>query len=850
MDNSPSTCYHSEPVKEINASLRANMADGIAETDLTEEGLLTAAREATGLDRFGDESFLPALRILLKSLNTEADLSPYGRLYASSSILGSLKNRLWANACFEAHPEILQRKIVAPLIIVGPHRSGTTRIQRMIACDRRFQHLSTWEGINPAPRTASMDSGKGSERYQEVKDAFLGMQPLYTSAFDAHPMDADWPEEEMLLLNHSFCSFSWMGNFAIPEFYQWFRQADMSDGYRYMANLMRLISWNRGDPEDKPWLLKDPEHMLHLDVLMKVFPDAKIIFTHRHPRQTVASIISLMWLFARQHTEGPCRARMRDVWLDFCEEAAERCCEQRKNIPQLQQMDVLYDDMNQDWKAVIQRIYSFAGLPLTDEAEQALGGWLAESEKENRHAKHKYALEDFGTTEQIVDSRMGTALKQLRLLEKSKLPNGPDMNEKELLPIFRDNPFEFFRKCYSEYGDMFTLQLGDFGIKRHGASGKWVFLANADYLRVLFKTNSSIALAGAANSILFQEIIPPEGSLMLDGAKHIERRKILGRLLQNEKKIRGFTHDILDIVSAEVAKFPANDVFELTPVFRRISAEIMKNATFGSIDRDETTAITTNISTFGDPKLSFDQKDELVNKCTASIKELMDACPHAPPENDNSIYSVLMDSWKSESILSEADVSAELLVIMLGGVDTTGSTMAWVMAQIFKHAEVYEKVMSEINLVFGEDALTAEKVDQLNYLQAVIYEACRISPALRNGATRLLIQPLEIGGYTLPAGTVVASCMHLIHSRADYYPEPAVFKPERFLNQAPDPYQFAFFGGGIRRCLGMAFALYEIKTVIAAILHAHHFEPINPSVEPELQGSFFGPKGSIGVKLR
>ena len=407
MDMEPSSYYHSDAVKEINQTMRTQFSSEEDIADLSQEGLVAAARKETGLERFGDESFLPALQVLLKSLRTEADLCPYGRLYANGSILGSLKNRLWANACFEAHPEILQRKIVAPVIIIGPHRSGTTRIQRMMACDTRFQHLSTWEGINPASRTASRDSGKAGERYQEVKKAFLDMQPLYPAAFDAHPMDADWPEEEMLLLNHSFCSFSWMGNFAIPGFYQWFRQADMTDGYRYMANLMRLISWLRDDPEDKPWLLKDPEHMLHLDVLMQVFPDAKLVFTHRDPRQTVASIISLMWLFARQHTEGPCRAPIRDVWLSFCEEAAHRCFDQRKNIPESQQIDVLYEEMNRDWKLVMRRIYEFAGLPFSGEAERSLGNWLVASEKENRHAKHVYSLTDFGISEQDVDEKMG-----------------------------------------------------------------------------------------------------------------------------------------------------------------------------------------------------------------------------------------------------------------------------------------------------------------------------------------------------------------------------------------------------------------------------------------------------------
>lgn len=403
--NTPSTFYHSEPVKNIIEGRRAEIAAGGPPTDLSEEALLAAARNDTGLERFGDESFLPALRILLKSLNTEADLNEWGRLHAFGNIVGSLKNRLWANACFEAHPEILERKIPAPIIIMGPHRSGTTRMQRMMSSDPQLQFLATWEGINPAPRPGLDDFGK-AQRREEVKGAFDAFQPMYPVAFQGHPMDADWAEEEMLLLNHSFCSFYFMCNYSVPSYYEWFRDADLTDGYRTMANMMKLISWQRGDPEDKRWVLKDPEHMLHLDVLIKTFPDARLVFTHRDPLKTVASIISLMWLFARQCTDKPIRVPIRDVWLDFCERAARRCIESREKVPASQQIDVQYEDMNQDWESVMRRVYEFGGVPFNDTAKDALGAWLAHSESEGRHAGHRYSLEDFGTSDEAVDEIM------------------------------------------------------------------------------------------------------------------------------------------------------------------------------------------------------------------------------------------------------------------------------------------------------------------------------------------------------------------------------------------------------------------------------------------------------------
>lgn len=404
MDTKPSTHYHSPAVKHFNRITRCFNLVGLRKIDLSEQALIAAARKETGLERFGDESFLPAMRVLLDAVEAEGKLNPFGRFIAKTRTLGSLKNRLWANACFEAHPEIRQRKIVAPIIIVGPHRSGTTRMQRMLAADPRLQYLKTWEGINPAPRLDWPELGRAA-RYEEARQTIAGRQLAYPGA-TAHPMDADWPEEEMLLLNHSFCSFSALGLYNVPSYYQWFLDADKTAAYRTMADMMKLISWSRGDPENKRWILKNPQHMLDLDVLLKTFPDAKLVFTHRDPLKTVGSVMSLMWYFAVQHTDIPCRAQIRDVWMDFCEQMARRCIQVRETIPVSQQLDVYYEDMNRDWRSVMRSVYDFAGMEFTAEAEEALGAWLAKSEQEGLHAGHRYALEDFGATRDEVDARM------------------------------------------------------------------------------------------------------------------------------------------------------------------------------------------------------------------------------------------------------------------------------------------------------------------------------------------------------------------------------------------------------------------------------------------------------------
>lgn len=399
MDNSPSTRYHSRFVEDFNREARSQGRS----IDLSAASLIAAARRETGLDRFGDESFLPALECFLHALETEAGLNPFGRLNAQLRVLRSLKNRLWAEECFAAAPEIRRRTIAAPIVVVGPHRSGTTRIQHLLATDPRLQHLTTWEGFNPAPRPALPDRGRAARR-EEIERMLSGSELAYPGAASAHPMRADWPEEEMLLLNHSFCSFSLVGLYQVPSYYRWFLDADKTFAYRYLADLMKLLADSRGEAGNRPWILKNPQHMLDLPTLLQVFPDAKLVFTHRDPIKTVGSIMSLVWHYAVQHTDLPCRGHIREVWLDFCEQMARRCLRARESIPAAQQIDVHYDDMNRDWRSQMRRIYDFAGIEFTPAAAAAQAAWLAESA--GRHGSHHYALEDFGTSAAEVDARM------------------------------------------------------------------------------------------------------------------------------------------------------------------------------------------------------------------------------------------------------------------------------------------------------------------------------------------------------------------------------------------------------------------------------------------------------------
>jgi cytochrome P450 len=435
-----------------------------------------------------------------------------------------------------------------------------------------------------------------------------------------------------------------------------------------------------------------------------------------------------------------------------------------------------------------------------------------------------------------------------------KLPKGPPpAEEEELLKAFPSNPFLVLKTCYEKYGEMFTLNLGTFGIKDYNASGAWVFLCNSEHIKILFKPEDKDAFSGAqGNDIQFQQLLPKGATLLLDGDEHRQRRKMMSPTVQSNEKIRQLTDSMVNIASNEIKEFPLNRQFTLIPRFRQISSEIMRNLIFGDINKEDATSINVKLGKFPEPQNTRDEKLALFAESGEILDKIMGeyrACPHLAGESKNSIFNVLMAA-NSKQDINDHDINGEILVLMFAGLDTIASAMSWITAWILSNPEVEEKVRQELQQAFSDNRLTSENFDKLTYLEAVISESSRISQMFFSTSVRLLQKSFTLGEYELPAGTMVATCVPVVHSREDYYPEPNVFKPERFLNKKLDNTQFLLYGGGVRRCLGAALAEYEMKVVIATLFLQCQFEPVDVSTEAELQGAFFAPKGSVMVKLK
>jgi hypothetical protein len=348
---------------------------------------------------------LEPLRILLRSLEYEADLNPLGRYLTRISLLRLLKHRLWAEDLFQRHPEILQREIKAPVVIVGLARSGTTRLHRLLAADEQFLHLKSWESVNPVPWPQSFNTDH-DPRIANIEGALKAVLYMSPQIAAVHPLGAHEVEEEVGLLQHAFSSQIFEVQAKIPEFAQWLMSHEQTYAYQYMSKLMKLISWFRKDDPDKPWVMKTPQHMQDLDALIRVFPDARLVFSHRDPIKAVGSACSMTWNAIVRDSNSIDPMWVGQEWFAKTLAMVKKTQGIRDaDIPANRQLDVLYADINRDWQHEIARIYQFIDLPFTTAAKANMEAWRA-ANKQHQHGAHKYSLAQFGLDARTVDNAL------------------------------------------------------------------------------------------------------------------------------------------------------------------------------------------------------------------------------------------------------------------------------------------------------------------------------------------------------------------------------------------------------------------------------------------------------------
>ncbi len=401
--------YHRRPMRLANAVLRASSKLGISRFELDADRLIAQARRDAELEDFGDERFMEPLRLLVSCLEEEADLNPLGRYINRANILRILKHRLQAQDLITRHPEILDRQFPDPVVIVGLARSGTTRLHRLLAGDPGFVHLESWESVYPVPGPdafAAREAQRPDPRIATLEGALKAVLYMAPQINAVHPLGTHEIEEEVGLIQHGFSSQLFEIQSHIPSFAEHLMTHHQDAAYEHMAMLLKIVAWFRNDPEDKPWILKTPQHMQDLDALLRVFPGAKLVCPHRDPIKVVGSACSMAWNAIVRDSDKLTPDEIGPHWLGKTERMLRKTLQVRDDtVPPENQMDVLYADITSDWRSAVERIYGFLSRPLQPQALAGMEAWLNQN-RQHKHGTHRYSLADFNLSEAEVDEHL------------------------------------------------------------------------------------------------------------------------------------------------------------------------------------------------------------------------------------------------------------------------------------------------------------------------------------------------------------------------------------------------------------------------------------------------------------
>jgi hypothetical protein len=378
------------------------MGSGSAENRAAfdEAGLLAEAQSRTGLSDFGPDEFRDALGVLLKSLREEAPLNELGRMVLRSRALESLETRLVTQDWVKRHPEILEEQIVAPLVVIGLMRTGTTMLQRIIASDPRNHACMWWETRFPAP-PLDLDFNQADPRIDVAEAEVAAILEADPRQASIHPWNAQAPDEEIMLLEHSFLSHVPEAFANIPTYRTWITEQDWSPSYLYLRKLLQSLQWQkrqRGNIRER-WVLKTPGHLGYIDTLFKVFPGANVIQTHRDPVDTVPSAASMnhaMWALYSDGNEANVAGAQ---WQERLAWGTSRAMESRKDYSDSRFVDIWFRDAMKDPIAEIERAYGVFGIEMTDAARVGMEKWRTDNPRDGR-PPHEYTLSEYGLSEE------------------------------------------------------------------------------------------------------------------------------------------------------------------------------------------------------------------------------------------------------------------------------------------------------------------------------------------------------------------------------------------------------------------------------------------------------------------
>jgi len=385
----------------------------------------------------------------------------------------------------------------------------------------------------------------------------------------------------------------------------------------------------------------------------------------------------------------------------------------------------------------------------------------------------------------------------------------------------------FFEWCRRRYGETFTLRIL--------RAGEMVFISDPPSLKRLFGADRRNTIAPGRNVIL-RPILGDQSLLLQEGDEHLRRRKLMLPPFHGER-MRAYEAVMARAADREVDSWPVGTEFKLHPRMQAITLEVILSAVFGVEEGTRRDALGPKLigilATTRSPAaigMSIDRMHRLphyrrVAEMLAEadrilFEEIEDRRVDPDLESREDILSMLVAArFEDGSEMTDAELRDQLMTLLMAGHETTATALAWAFDLLFRAPDKLDRLREEVVDGGGN-----------GYLGAVAKETLRIRPVVPF-VGRELREHTELGGYELPPGTVVMPAIYLAHTRADVYPDPYEFRPERFLDGGPDTYGWIPFGGGTRRCIGAAFAELEMRVVLSTILRRATLRPASDRPE-------------------
>jgi hypothetical protein len=369
--------------------------DNFDETIGVDDILARASSLTGGLTDFGAETgFRERLSVILQSLAEDEGLTRGGRITVIEHAVRVMANRLRIEDLVKRHPEILAIEIEKPIIIAGLPRSGTTHLVNWLARDERLRSLTLWESEEPVPPAPPPPAGEPDPRALRSAEYWGHFESMLPHMAAMHGMEASSIHEDNELLYMDLNCYSWEFQTRLPRWIDHYFAHDRTGSYLYEKKVLQVLSWYRGPAQKGQgrWILKSPQHMENLAPLKAAFPDATLVVTHRDPVAVLRSLTTMLGYCDRIRRDPVDPPGLARHWTARIERLLHACMEQRDIWGPEQSMDVLFHDYMADQEQTMRRVYALAGLPLTEQAENALLGYLAENPR-HAHGRVLYDLE-------------------------------------------------------------------------------------------------------------------------------------------------------------------------------------------------------------------------------------------------------------------------------------------------------------------------------------------------------------------------------------------------------------------------------------------------------------------------